>query len=140
MKDRDIILNIKTTQNIVGQEPLVMDFVTEGKFYQEDNLTYLSYKESELMGIDGQESVLIVDCDKVIMKKKGKYNTDDMVFIKGHKDVGVYSTDYGDFSVEIFTKKLFKEVEPDKGRVQIEYDLAIKDLSQSENTIEIEYK
>lgn len=140
MRDRDIMLNIKTTQNIAGQEPMVLDFVTEGKLREEDELTYLSYQESDLIGIEGQESILIIDKDKVTMRKKGPYKTDDMVFVKGHKDVGIYSTDYGDFSVEFFTKRLYKDVKYEGGKVQIEYDLAIQDLSQSENTIEIEYK
>lgn len=139
-RNRDIMLNIKTTQNIPGEEPLIMDFVTEGKLIEEDGLTYLTYEESDVLGISGQEAVLIIEDNRVIMRKNGPYNTDDMVFVQGKKDTGVYSTDFGDFNVEFFTRSLQKDVAYESGRVFIQYDLAIRNLSESENTIEIEYR
>lgn len=139
-RNRDIVLNIKTTQNISGEEPLILDFVTEGKLIEEDGLTYLTYEESDVLGVSGQEAMLIIEDNRVIMRKNGLYNTDDMVFAQGKKDMGVYSTDFGDFNVEFFTKSLKKEIAYESGRVYIEYDLAIRNLSESENTIEIEYR
>lgn len=138
-KYTDIILNVKSTQKIRGEEPYIIDFMTEGKMYREDRKLYLSYKESEIMGMNNQVTTLEVADGEVAMKRSGPSIDTKMLFKNGYRDTGVYSTEYADFKMELLTNSVKCNIENDRGTINIRYGISIKDLTETENHLEISF-
>lgn len=69
-------------------------------------------------------------------------NTTNMRFKKDVEHYSIYPTDYGDFDLRIYTKKLeiFKNVESFEYIIEIEYDLDIRDLFTGNNKMQIKVK
>lgn len=114
-----------------------INFETEGKFYKKNNKYYLSYNEEKLSGMEKNHIILIIEKTQIIMNRYGETKS-KMVFKLNKKTYADYSTPYGNFDMEILTKK--KQVDLDKGIIKIDYLLNIKNLSKGENSLSISFK
>ncbi len=135
---KSVILKIKGSQMPVGEEEDTIELMTEGKFYERNNAKYIVYEESELSGMDGCTTTLKILEDKIEMRRFGNA-TSQLVFEKGKRHVTNYSTPYGNFRMEILTKKLEYELtQEDKGTISIEYRISLQGLSEGTNKLDIE--
>ena len=135
---KNVILKIKGTQAPTGSDEDNIELITEGKFYDKDNAKYLVYEESQLSGMEGCTTTLKITDNKVEMKRFGKA-TSQLVFEKGKRYVTNYSTPYGNFRMEILTKKLDLEISEDiKGGISLEYQISLQGLSEGTNKLDIE--
>ncbi|SKC58414.1 DUF1934 domain-containing protein [Maledivibacter halophilus] len=135
---KNVMLKIKGTQNPVGNNEDVIELITEGKYYDKDNARYLVYEESELSGMEGCTTTLKITDDKVELKRFGRA-TSKLVFEKGKRHVSNYSTPYGNFRMEILTKKLDLEMdEKEKRKISLEYRISLQGLSEGTNKLDIE--
>ena len=114
-----------------------INFETEGKFYKKNNKYYLSYNEEKLSGMEKNRIILIIEKNQIIMNRYGETKS-KMIFKLNEKTYADYTTPYGDFDMEIFTKK--KQVDLDKGIIKIKYLLNIKNLSKGKNSLFISFK
>lgn len=132
-----VIIKIFSSIKITGEEAENIEILTEGKFYIKNNGMYLSYKETELSGMAGDNTIVKMKNDKVTMKRYGN-NFSEMVFELGKRNVSDYTTPYGNFVMENLPKKLAYEFDENgNGSVEIEYYLSIKGLSESFNKLNI---
>jgi uncharacterized beta-barrel protein YwiB (DUF1934 family) len=135
---KNVILKIKGIQMPGGKDEDVIELITEGKFYDKDNAKYLVYEESQLSGMEGCTTTLKITHDKIEMKRFGKA-TSQLVFQKGKRHVTNYSTVYGNFRMEILTKKLDMEIDENfKGNISLEYQMSLQGLSEGTNRLDIE--
>lgn len=135
---KNVILKIKGTQTPTGSDEDNIELITEGKFYDKDNAKYLVYEESQLSGMEGCTTTLKITDNKVEMKRFGKA-TSQLVFEKGKRYVTNYSTPYGNFRMEILTKKLDLEISEDiKGGISLEYQISLQGLAEGTNKLDIE--
>lgn len=135
---KDVILKIKGTQMPTGSDEDNIELITEGKFYDKDNAKYLVYEESQLSGMEGCTTTLKITDNKIEMKRFGKA-TSQLVFEKGKRYVTNYSTPYGNFRMEILTKKLDLEIDEDiKGSISLEYRISLQGLAEGTNKLDIE--
>jgi len=135
---KNVILKIKGTQTPSGAEEDIIELITEGKIYDKDNAKYLVYEESELSGMEGCTTSLKIAGDKIEMRRFGRA-TSQLVFEKGKRHVTNYSTPYGNFRMEILTKKLEYSLNQDeKGTISLEYRMSLQGLSEGTNKLDIE--
>ncbi|MCT4566196.1 MAG: DUF1934 domain-containing protein [Maledivibacter sp.] len=135
---KNVMLKIKGTQMPTGSDEDNIELITEGKFYDKDNAKYIVYEESELSGMEGCTTTLKITGNKVEMKRFGKA-TSQLVFEKGKRYVTNYSTPYGNFRMEILTKKLELGINEDiKGSISLEYQISLQGLAEGTNKLDIE--
>ena len=130
---------------IVGQqinqlgEDAEVELITEGKYYQKGETTYLVYEESKLSGIEGCTTTLKINKDNIKMKRYGLLSS-EIEFEKGKKYKTRYSTAMGNIEMEIFTQSIKNSINSTKaeGQLNIEYDINLLGLTEGRNTINIE--
>ena len=101
----------------------------------------ISYVENNTTGLNGVNTILKIEDDCLTMVRYNK-NATNMRFKEDVEHYSIYSTDYGDFDLRIYTKKLdiFKNVESFEYIIEIEYDLDIRDLFTGNNKMQIKVK
>lgn len=118
-----------------------MEFVTEGKLYQRNGAVYVVYEESEISGMDGCKTTLRLKDDTVRMKRTGMsgYGS-ELYFEKGKRFTGVYSTPFGDMSIEVLTSAVssYINAEEGTGRVDVSYDVSMEGVAEGKNQITID--
>lgn len=138
---KDITLKITGKQYFKDMEEEQMEFVTEGKLYQRNGAVYVVYEESEISGMDGCKTTLRLKDDTVRMKRTGMsgYGS-ELYFEKGKRFTGVYSTPFGDMSIEVLTSAVssYINAEEGTGRVDVSYDVSMEGVAEGKNQITID--
>lgn len=121
--------------------PDITEFLTEGDFYREQDTSCFSYEETEVLGMEGTTTTVKVDDGKVSVIRLGSVNS-LMEFEEGKRNVTLYSTPYGDFSMGVVTRGVQVAYDDRRApvRVKVDYNLEIKGLASSSNTIDIQVR
>ncbi len=138
---KDITLKITGKQYFKDMEEEQMEFVTEGKLYQRNGAVYVVYEESEISGMNGCKTTLRLKDDTVRMKRTGMsgYGS-ELYFEKGRRFTGVYSTPFGDMSIEVLTSAVNSDINAEEGtgRVDVSYDVSMEGVAEGKNQITID--
>ena len=148
---KDIMLKITGKQIPRDSNPLtklmasmekedVVEFITSGTISSEGNTTYISYDETEISGMEGCKTSLTIKQGKVTMTRSG-HNMQETVmeFEKGKRFSGLYSTPYGNIVMELLTNDVSGiMLEGDEQKLSIDYDISLRGLAESRNTLDIE--
>jgi len=141
MTMKEITLKITAEIKQKGGEDSDIELISEGQYYNKNNSIYLMYEESEVSGMKGGKTALIIRNGIVTMKRFGTGSA-DMIFEKGKRNNSDYHTPYGVFDMEIFTDALKIDLVESgdgiRGHIDITYLLSIKNLSESKNRLRIE--
>ncbi|MGL4607496.1 MAG: DUF1934 domain-containing protein [Eubacteriaceae bacterium] len=115
-----------------------VEFLTEGDLYSEGGGTCVTYKESEVSGMEGTVTTLKVADQKVSVIRLGTTNS-IMEFEIGKRKMSTYSTPYGDVTMGIFTKDVNVNYNESKvpTRVMVDYNIEIEGVTNSQNTLNI---
>ncbi len=134
---KNVMLKIEGTQQSFDGEANSIELVTEGKLYQKENALYLVYQESEISGMEGCTTTLKVVKDKISMRRFGTAHS-EIVFEKGKRFSTRYQTPYGDFDMEIITMEMESSISDlNKGDINIEYNVSLRGMMESQNTLNI---
>ncbi len=118
-----------------------MELITEGKLYRKGEALYLVYDESEFSGMPGCKTRLTLDGDTVYMTRSGKaVGVDTEIrFEKGSRYTGFYDTPFGPVEMEVLTNNIESSVTYDNsGRIDIDYNISLKGVSQGRSRLNIE--
>ena len=143
---KDIMLKItgKTVTQEEGAEKHedIMEFVTAGQLYHRGTTTFIKYPESELSGLEGCTTSLIITKDKVRMRRTGNALAADteMEFKKGERFYGMYETPFGTVGMELLTNDVTGLQDAGEGRqkLSIDYHISLRGLMESRNKLELE--
>lgn len=142
VKMKDIMLKIVGVQITKDKEEEQMEFVTEGKIYEEGEAVYLTYPESEFSGMIGCTTSLKITKDKIEMRRFGEGTSmeTEMEFKKGKRFNGFYETPYGSVEMEVLTNDIVNNINKDtaKGSLNIDYHISLKGLSEGRSRLDIE--
>ncbi|MGL5649050.1 MAG: DUF1934 domain-containing protein [Clostridium sp.] len=132
---------IKIISNATMENDELIEVLTQGKYKLEDNIYKAVYSETELSGMKGTETSLVIEDDIVTLERVGSTST-KMVFKKNEITVALYNTPYGMLELEILTKNLEKEVNENGGNVLIEYEMRVigQEPFQTKINLQIEAK
>lgn len=133
--EKSAIISVRSFSDLNKDE--VIEVVTPGKFHLGESEFKAVYEESEISGMDGTTTTLVIKDDALILEREGSTTT-RMEFKKGEEVVSLYNTPYGMMNINISTKELDIDMDDDGGVVYTKYILGLE--GQSGITIELKVK
>jgi uncharacterized beta-barrel protein YwiB (DUF1934 family) len=130
--NKNVIISLKGTQSMDSQGSSVLELVTEGRYYKKGSTYYITYKESEVTGMDGTTTTLKVADGIVTLMRFGSVNS-QFIFQKGQKHVSYYDTSYGAFTIGVFTNDIDINVDDTGGEIRVDYELEIDNNKSGDN-------
>ena len=124
---KDVWISISNRQQDGGKEENTLVFDTAGYYFFDDGVGVLSYQESELTGLEGTRTSVMVMPDQVVVDRDGIL-TGRMVFREGVRDSFPYDTPSGQMMLGIDTRRIRHNFNENGGDVEIDY---ITDLSHA---------
>ncbi len=122
---KEVVLSLRGTQTYDGQEPDVIELVTEGTMEFRDGGWDISYEESDLTGLAGVTTTFRVEPARVILERSGNLRS-RMVFEKDVPHDSLYQMSFGTLMMTVCAKHLFFDIVPDGGVVDLVYTIAIE--------------
>ena len=122
---RPVVLSIRGTQTYEGQEPDVIELVTEGTMEFRAGGWDISYEESELTGLAGVTTTFRVERGRVILERTGNLRS-KMVFEKDVPHESLYQMPFGTMMLTVCAKYLFFDIVPDGGVIDLLYSIDIE--------------
>lgn len=122
---REVVLNLRGTQTYDGQEPDVIELVTEGTMEFRDGGWDVCYEESELTGLVGVTTTFRVEPNRVILERTGNLRS-RMVFEKGVPHDSLYQMAFGALMITVCAQHLYYDIVPDGGMIDLVYSISIE--------------
>ncbi len=122
---RAVMLSIQGRQSYDGQDPETIELVTEGTLEFRDGAWEIVYEESALTGLEGVTTTFRVEPDKITLDRKGTLSS-KMVFQKGLAHESLYQVPFGALLVTVQATRVFYDIVPDGGTVDLVYNIAIE--------------
>ena len=121
----EAVLSICGRQSYQGQEPDVIELVTEGTMEYRDNGWDISYEESDMTGLDGVTTTFRVEKGKIVLLRSGKLNS-QMVFQEGISHESLYQMEFGALMMTVTAKKVSYDLTEAGGTVDLIYSIDIE--------------
>ena len=123
-----VVLNICGRQFYEGQEPDVIELVTEGAMELRDGGWEISYEETELTGLEGVTTTFRVEPEKVTLRRTGKLRS-EMVFEQGVRHESLYQLEFGALLMAVTAKQVFFDIVSDGGVIDLCYSIEIENTA-----------
>ena len=134
-----IMINIDGTQNFGNGDTNNIELTTEGELSVSSNSYTVKYKESELTGMEGTTTEIIVDDNGIVnLIRTGTVNS-NLVFEEGKRHLSCYDTADGAFSIGVFASYVDTVLERNYGEISITYAMDVDDKPIGENEIRIRF-
>ena len=122
---QEVVLHIRGQQSYDGQEPEVIELMTEGTMEFLDGGWDISYEETELTGMAGVTTTFRVEPGKVILRRTGKLRS-EMLFQQGVRHESLYQLEFGAHLMTVTAKQVFFDIMPDGGVIDLMYNIEIE--------------
>lgn len=137
---KDVLIFLKGTQ----EYPLIeyensIEFFTEGKFYKKGESYFVTYKESELTGLDKTTTTFKIQPNLVTLIRYGDV-TSTLIFEQGKRHLSTYRTEDGVVMIGIYTKKMRIDLSNSGGELFVEYSVDLDSSMMSENDFLLKIK
>jgi uncharacterized beta-barrel protein YwiB (DUF1934 family) len=137
--NNNAIISVVSKQVDSKDEDDIIEVVTPGEFYKEDNSYYAVYEETEISGMKGTTTTLRIDEENFTLIRTGTTTT-EMKFKKDVRDLSLYNTPHGALDLMVDTKELKMQVDSSGGDVFIDYDMIIGNQQVLSTTLKINIK
>lgn len=121
----NVVLSIRGRQTYAGQEPEVIELVTDGTMEYRNGGWDISYEESALTGLEGVTTTFRVEPGKVILTRTGKLQS-QMVFEEGVAHDTLYQMAFGTLMMTVKATFVFFDIVEDGGTIDLSYNLDIE--------------
>ena len=122
---RDVVLSIRGTQTYGGQEPEVIELVTEGTMEFRNGGWDISYEESALTGLECVTTTFRVEPGKVMLRRTGALRS-EMIFEEGVPHDTLYQMSFGTLMMTVKATFVFFDIVEDGGTIDLSYNLDIE--------------
>lgn len=123
-----------TVKSRISIEEDAIEVVTPGEFVKtEDGFFKVEYEETELSGMEGTKTTMIIKDNSFELIRNGTTET-QMKFEKDKESVSLYKTPYGAMGITLLTKNIEIDVNEDGGVIDVVYSLDVEE-QQKMNTI-----
>lgn len=134
-----VVISMQTIQNCDDSNAETLDFITDGLYSFDDNIGCAMYEESEVTGMPGTQTSVLIMPDQVVVDRNGSV-TSRMVFREGEKTNFLYSTPFGDATLGVKTGRISHKFDSQGGRADIEYVIDVEHTVFSKNRLSIHVK
>ena len=123
-----VVLSIRGRQSYDGQEPDVIELVTDGFMEFRDGGWDISYQESDLTGMEGVTTTFRVEPGKVTLIRSGRLKS-TMIFQQGVAYDTLYQMEFGALMMRIKASQVLFDLVEDGGFIDIVYDIEIENTA-----------
>lgn len=120
-----VMLSIEGRQSYAGQDPEVIELVTEGTLEQTIDGWIVSYEESDLTGMLGVTTTFTVEDRKLTLTRTGKLNS-QMVFQEGIRHDSLYQMEFGALMLSVCARKIHVNLTAAGGTIDLSYGIEIE--------------
>ena len=120
-----VMLSIEGKQQYPGQEPEIIELVTEGTMEFRNGGWDISYAESALTGLEGVQTTFRVEPGKVTLTRTGSL-TSRMIFEEGVAYDSLYQMPFGALMLTVKASRVFFDIVEDGGVIDLSYNLTIE--------------
>ncbi len=121
-------LSIQGKQYYDGQEPDVIELVTEGTLEHEKNVWVITYEESDLTGLAGVTTAFRIGPRGVALKRTGRLQS-QMIFREGVRHESLYQMEFGALMIAVQAQKIQADLTEAGGTVDITYTIEIENAA-----------
>ena len=125
MIEYPVVLTITGRQTYAGQDPDVIELVTDGTMTFRNGGWEISYEESALTGMEGVITTFRVEPGKVILERTGKLIS-TMVFEENVSHDSLYQMEFGALLLTVRATRSFFDILPEGGSVDLVYEICIE--------------
>ena len=138
---QNVVLSVKGSQSYAGQEPEVIELVTDGTLEEIADGWKLCYEESELTGLQGVYTTFLIQKDQVTLTRTGRLNS-EMVFRVGEPHDCLYQMEFGVLMLTVCATRVNANITRDGGIIDLRYSIEIEqnDAGVIEYHLEIQSK
>ncbi len=135
---KNIVLNIKSTQEIEGQSDST-EFVSCGTYNYCDEKVEVLYDESVALGVDNVKTKLSVKNGVVeILRNNGDFGS--LIIEEGKRHQCQYYTQYGNVVIGIYGNKVENNLNSSGGSISLVYSIDVNSGLLSRNKVEIKIR
>ncbi len=136
-----VTLCICGRQYYPGQEPEIIELVTDGTLEYRDGGWDICYEESELTGLAGVTTTFRLEPGLVILERTGRLQS-KMIFQQGVPHESLYQMEFGALMLTVCAQLIEASIGENGGVVDLQYSIAIEnsDAGLVEYHLEIETK
>ena len=135
---KDVMISI-FSRNSAGEDEDSIDFVTDGLYTFDGGVACLTYLETEVTGMEGTRTSVMVFPDKVVVDRDGTV-TSRMIFQEGSKNSFLYDTPVGSATMHMDTRRILFRFNEHGGELEIDYVLDLEHAFVTRNIFRIEVK
>ena len=135
----EIMIKIKGSQNFNGDEDNDIELTTKGVIESVENGVAIIYEESELTGMQGTTTKIVVNRNGVITLYRSGTTNSCMVFEEGKRNISYYDTEAGAFSIAVFANYLEADIHENGGSIEIDYILEVDGNVVGQNEISVTF-
>lgn len=122
---QNVVLSLRGTQRYDGQEPDVIELVTEGTMEFRDGGWDISYEESDLTGLAGVTTTFRVEKDQIVLTRTGNLAS-QMIFRVGMFHESLYQMDFGALMITVCATQVDHEITGQGGTIDLVYAIDIE--------------
>jgi uncharacterized beta-barrel protein YwiB (DUF1934 family) len=133
---RNVVVKVVGIQTDGYGEESRIELVTVGASHEKDGVRYISYRESELSGMEGTTTLLKVFGDHIALIRMRAVEQKQEFYL-GKKSFSTYVTPFGNMKMSVFTKRLDIQFDNCPSSINVAYELEINGQWQSSNTLSV---
>ena len=122
---QQVMLSLRGEPRYMGQEPDVIELVTEGTLKKASAGWELTYEESSLTGLEGVRTTFLLEDGCVTLTRTGKLHS-QMVFREGISHDSLYQMEFGALMIRVCASSLCWDLTWDGGTVDLKYTIEIE--------------
>ena len=123
---KQVVLSICGKQSYAGQEPDVIELVTDGTLEELTTGCWeICYDETALTGMEGVSTSFLVEPGKIVLTRSGKLSS-QMIFREGIPHDSLYQMQFGALMLSVTASKMRYELSNEGGTVDLSYSIEIE--------------
>ena len=119
---KDGVISIRSMHGCGGEDEDTIDFTTDGLYCFDGETACLTYLETEVTGMEGTRTSVMVMPDKVVVDRDGGIMS-RMIFREGEKNSFLYDTPVGSATLCMNTRGIHHRFDEHGGDMEIDYVL-----------------
>lgn len=135
----DVLVLLTSRQVDADGESSGMSLTMTGKYSEKAGYKYITYKETQLTGMEDTTTLLKIESDRVTVIRMGSVEA-KQVFMEGKRYICDYITSFGTLQIAVIPWTVEASIQEGEGRIHLEYDLEIGDQPFSRNSLVIEVR
>jgi len=130
--NKDVIISVRGAQYGENHTVDTIELITQGKYFKKGDDYYITYRESEVTGMEGTTTTLKISDGVITLMRFGAVNS-QFVFEQGKKHISYYDTLYGAFTIGVFANEVDIKINERGGEIKVDYHLEIDNNRHGEN-------